>query len=220
MKIIGHRGGTADQTQQNTLKIIDQAIKDHVEAVEIDVRVSSDMVPLLNHDTHVAYEGQQLLIRTTTFQQLRDLKSDLTSLSDVLESAQGKLKLLIEIKPVEPVNPIVKELKRALANGWSAADIEICSFDFQVLKDIHHALPQLAVAVSEPWSGVRAGHRAKILNTKRLIMNQRWLWVGYVRPLANRGYDLTAYTVNNPKRAYKLARIGVGSIVTDYPTKF
>lgn len=219
MKIIGHRGGTAEKNQQNTLNAVKAAIQNGLEAIEIDVRVSRDNVVLLNHDDHVEHDGQSLLIRTSSFKQLKDLKSDITTLSEVFSIAQSKLKLLIEIKPVEPVGPVISVIRQALNHGWQAKDIQLCSFDLSILKALQQDLPQVQLAVSESWSGVRATHRARSLKTKSLIMNQRWLWIGYVRPLANRGYDIAAYVVNDSKRARKLARMGVGTIISDYPKR-
>ncbi len=220
MKIIGHRGGQSDPAKQNTLDSIAQAIKHKIEAVEIDVRVSRDMIPVLNHDNYVNVGDRTLLVRTATLSELKAFKHDLATLTEVLKTAHNKVKLLIEIKPVEPIEPIIGVIKLALNGGFDTKNITICSFDFHILSQVKRTLPEVRIAVSEQWSGVRAGHRARRLNTKHLIMNQRWLWVGYVRPLANRGYDITAFTVNDPKRAERLARMGVGSIVTDYPSKF
>lgn len=81
-------------------------------------------------------------------------------------------------------------------------------------------MPEITLVVNDRWSGVRASRRARRLGTKRITMNHRWLWSGFVKAMAGGGYQLNAYTLNSPRKAARLARHGLYGVVTDFPDRY
>jgi glycerophosphoryl diester phosphodiesterase len=220
MKLIGHRGARG-LAPENTIASLQKALDSGVDEIEIDVRVTADAVPILNHDKLlVSHDGRKVKIANYTYDGLKNLKPDLTSLEEAITFIKRRVPLLVEIKPAEPVTPVTSVIKRYLDNGWKASDFLIGSKSQATLKQFCNVLPDITLVVIERWSAVRATRRARQLNTKRISMNQNVLWRGVIRSLAKRGYLLTPYTLNNVSRAQRWAKHGIHGTITDYPNKY
>jgi glycerophosphoryl diester phosphodiesterase len=220
MLIIGHRGAKG-LAPENTMASLQAGIDAGASTVEIDVRVTKDNVPVLYHDTFIkTTEGKALLIAKNDFLLLQQAKRDLITLEAALQFIDRRVDTIIELKPHEPTTPVIAAIEPRIMKHWLESDIILASKDFKTLLALHKAFPQIPVAVIEPWSGIRARMRAKKLNTKRIIMNQKWLWRGYISATEQAGYKLTAYTLNDPVKGLKWSKAGLYGAITDYPDRF
>jgi glycerophosphoryl diester phosphodiesterase len=145
---------------------------------------------------------------------------DLLTLEEAIEIVNRRRPLLLEVKPRVPTDPIVAVLHNYLKKGWTAKDFLVCSSRFYVLVALQHDIPEIPRVVIERWSGVRGTWRARRLETKRLSMQRKWLWSGFIRSMAGRGWQLYAYTVNDPAVARRYESYGMTGIITDYPDLF
>lgn len=214
LKIISHRGAKG-LAPENTLAAFTKAMRYAVDMIEFDVRVSSDNVPVIHHNSTIEdVSGQKVVIDRTSLSELKEHKPDLATLKEVLETINGAVPLYIEIKSRVNTGPVIDELKH-----YKHAFI-VGSFSQKILVDVRKALPEAELAVTDAWSGVRSRFRAEAVGARTISMNQRWLWRGFVKAVKRSGYQLYAYTVNNPKRARRLAGWGVDGIFTDYPDRF
>ena len=205
MLIIGHRGARG-LAPENTLASLRKALEHRAEMIEFDVRVTSDDVPVLHHDRV-----------KQSYSDLKQHKSDLATLKEVLATIDPKISIYVEVKEGEPIEPIVNVLK---ASQRTAANTYLASKSQATLLALHKSLPDFPTIVIEPWSGVRAHLRAHQLGTKFVAMNQRWLWWGFIRGFKNNGWQLYAYTLNDPAKARRWARHGLAGVITDYPDLF
>lgn len=192
MEIIGHRGAKGI-APENSLEAIRKAIKAKVAMIEVDVRMQASTV-VLSHD--------------------KTMKEQIyCPLTHALNEVQGKVPLNLEIKEQK----VVKQLPKLLKDY--KGDILFSSVKYGILQDIKELLPKSDIALIERWSGVKGVAQAELLKTKRLHMNHRWLWSGFVKSMKTQGYSLYAYTVNDLERAEELKSWGVDGIFTDYPDK-
>lgn len=219
MTIIGHRGARG-LAPENTLASLQIALRHSAQELEFDVRVTRDRVPVLHHDPDIHDSSGNYRISEHTLAELTAHRPDLLTLETLFASLPHSTQLLIEIKPGEPVKPITHVIKKALQNGWRSDKLHVASFSLPVLREIARELPMVGLVVNERWSGVRAARRARSLHTKRLSMNQRWLWFGFIRAMHRQGFQLAAYTVNDPVKARRWRRHGLYGIITDYPDYF
>jgi glycerophosphoryl diester phosphodiesterase len=220
MKIIGHRGARG-LAPENTIASLQKGLQHHVDELEFDLRVTKDGVVVLHHNRDVIDpNGKRRRIARYTYTELLEHKKDLATFTEVMETLDHSTSLYIEVKPGEPIAPIVRLLREYLKKGWKPEDISLGSYSFKTLKALHAALPDLATIVIDNWSGVRATRRARQLGTKQLSMNRYWLWSGFIRATSRGGYQLIAFTVNNPKKAQRWAKHGLYGVVTDYPDRF
>lgn len=220
MKIIGHRGARG-LAPENTIAGLQKALEHHVDELEFDLRLTRDGIVILHHDPFITDpNGERRVIVEHNYQGLLAHKPDLATFDEVLTSIGHAVPLYIEVKPGEPVKPIAIIIKRHLKRGWKADELRLGSFSQKTLLQLHAELPEIEKIVIEKWSGVRASYRARQLGTKRITMNQRWLWWGFIRSVSRGGYKLGAYTLNDPIKARRWARYGLDAVVTDYPDRF
>jgi glycerophosphoryl diester phosphodiesterase len=219
MKIIGHRGARG-LAPENTVLALSHALDHHVDEVEFDVRVTKDSIAVLHHDPAITINGSTLRIAHYTYEELRKHKHDLTSLESALDFINAKCRPHIEIKPGEPIEPIIRVVQKFLDSKiYTIRDFLFASKSQAILRTIHKAFPGAEMVVIESWSGIRARRRARELGTTRLSMKATWLWSGFLKPMAKRGYQITPYTLNNPAKARRWSRYIYG-VITDYPNLF
>lgn len=219
MVIIGHRGA-AGLAPENTIAAIEAVLASGADAIEIDIRITADGTPVLSHNEYIlGQNGQKLLIRKCNYVDLRAHKPDLASLTQAVQAIKRTKPLLIEIKRGEPVDVLIALLQAYLQQDYQANDFAVLSFDQTALRAVHHAIPELPLVINDSWSGVRARLRADELGTKRINMNARWLWGGFIRAIHHSGYQLAPYTVDDPIRIRKWAPYLYG-IITNHPERF
>lgn len=216
MKIIGHRGAKG-LAPENTIESLKIALSLHADEIEFDVRVTQDSIPILHHDNAITMAWQKVAINSVTYSELKKCKPDLVTLDEALEFLKNKTILMLEIKPHEPAEFVLPIIRKHLASGLREDTLLIASFDYAVLKTIKRELPGVTLVVIERWSGVRATRRARALGTKRLTMNHLWLWSGFIHLIHKSGFQLCAYTLNNPKKATKWHKRGLYGVITDFP---
>jgi glycerophosphoryl diester phosphodiesterase len=214
-KIIGHRGA-AGLTEENTLASIQAALDANVDQVEVDVRVTNDGQVVLVHDEQI--NGTS--VTQHTFTQLKAKMPNLCTLHEAITLINRQKPLIIEIKPNETTEPIIKIVQEFLAKGWQSADFLVASFDQKSLRAVHNTLPSLILIVIESYWSIKAVRRARQLQTRYITMNHRYMWWGFVRIMHQRGYQLSCYTLNDPGRARHLAKHGLYAIITDFPDRF
>jgi glycerophosphoryl diester phosphodiesterase len=193
MEIIGHRGAMGLATE-NSLDGISKALSFKADVIELDVRMQTGILVL----SHGPINKTQVYC----------------PLAQALNQVTGKAPLNLEIKESRVVN----HLKKAL-EGYKG-DIIFSSFKYRILQDIKKVFPDAEIANIEKWSGIRAVTEATLLDTKRIHINEKWLWSGFVHSMNKQGFKLYAYTVNSPERAKELEDWGVVGIFTDYPDRF
>lgn len=219
-KVIGHRGAMG-LAPENTVASMQKALEYGVQEIEIDARVTRDGIVVIAHNETITDQaGQQLIIQEHSYTELRQHKADLATLEDIIRCIDRAVPVIIEIKPKVAPEPVITIVKQFLDAGWQAGDFLFASFDFKVLLAVQRALPAITLVVNEHWSGVRATYRAGRLKTKRLAMNRRILWPGFISYLRLRGYELYPYTLNDPKQSKRMQKYGLAGFYTDYPDYF
>ena len=220
MKIIGHRGARG-LAPENTVVALGKAIEHGVDEVEFDVRVTKDGYVILHHDEDLCDpNGNHINIGRSNLAELRAHKPDLAILEEAILVINHRASMLIEIKPGIDIKPVVAVIENALETGWKTDEITFCSFSIELLKKLKRLLPDIKIMVIERWSGVRATHNARRLNTRLISINQHVLWWGFIKVMKSGGYNLYTYTLNNPAKAQRWAKYGLAGVITDYPDLF
>lgn len=215
MKIIGHRGAKG-LAPENTLVGLKKALGHHADALEFDLRITANGIVILHHDPEITdASGTKLKISEHSYKDLKVHKPDLATFEEVLRTIDSKAHLVIEVKPDEPIQPVVSIIKSSRRDKLSLA-----SFSQKTLLELNKELPDIEKIVIEKWSGVRAGRRMRQLGTKQVLMNQRWLWWGFIRSVSRNGWKLYAYALDDPAKARRWAKWGLAGVVTDYPDRF
>jgi len=219
MLVIGHRGAKG-LAPENTLQGLEKALEHHVDAIEIDIRVTKDGVPVLLHDEQASdAAGNKLRVSECSQAELKAHKPEMPTLTEAIELVNRRVPLVIELKPKEPTEPVIKVIREFLGRGWQAEDLAFISFDFKILKALRREFPHHLLIVDELWSGVRASSRAHRLGSRDISIWAPVLWPGFIRAVS-RNYRLYAFPQNSPKRASRWAKAGLHASITDYPDLF
>lgn len=218
MKIIGHRGARG-LVEENTIPSYERAIELGVDMIELDVRLTSDGVPIIAHDPEL--DGH--VIARAPLERFK-----ITNFYDAVLAINRRVPIYVEIKPGVTPEPVFAVIAKFLNNGWQAEDFLIGSFDQAILRKAHAALPDIQRIVIEGKSALRAMRRAREAHTTIIAMSDRRLWSGLIRALSRRGFTLYSYpkpkydqaVSNDPRHAAKWAAHGLAGVVTDYPDRF
>ena len=104
-QIIAHRGfWNTDGSAQNSLTALLKANEIKTYGSELDIWLSSDGVPVVNHDAHVTLNGEQLIVQDTPIDVLTQVKlsngENLPTLESYLDAFEDwhKTKLIRELK--------------------------------------------------------------------------------------------------------------------------
>src|SRR3989338_977122 len=101
MRIIAHRGASL-RYPENTFLAFDRAIDAGAEALETDVRMSSDGRLILRHEDLIEYRGRLRPVRELSYRQLQTLslgrRQHLPLLEELLDQYGGMIPLILELK--------------------------------------------------------------------------------------------------------------------------
>lgn len=195
MKIIGHRGAAGIQLE-NTIQSIKAALRHGVDAVEFDVHVTSDGVPVVHHDSDLKrLAGDSRRINHMTYNELAQVRlqdgSRIPTLKAVLRLL-GDTPAVVEIKQKDTAENILAAIE---ANACGA--ITITSFLHKELRQLRALRPTLPLFVAEHHRPFEIVEHARMLRATGITINA-WL----LNPLTyyrcrRAGLSIIAYTVNH-----------------------
>lgn len=100
IKIVAHRGDwNLTDRKENTLAAFKSCLNKGIWAVEMDIRWTSDNVPIVHHDASpLRVFGEDFWISEMSFANLRKQIPLIPSLQEIVELFAGKIHLMIELK--------------------------------------------------------------------------------------------------------------------------
>ena len=229
--IIGHRGAY-NSAPENTLIAFRKAAQLGARWVEIDVRLSSDKVPVIFHDDEVnRTTNGQGPVGSFSLKSLKQLDAGSyyhtafsgekipTLLETISLCIELNLGMNIEIKPnygqaaetVTAVLEIINQFQELLKGN-----VLFSSFDFLCLEALINFSPEwpralLVNDLNNDWLA-----NTKALECYALNPNYNCLTsIENIKLVLDSGLRIIPFTVNHISKAEKLLRLGVHSIITD-----
>lgn len=233
MHIIGHRGARGE-APENTLAGFQLAIDAGVSGIELDVRVSADGHLIVLHDPKVDrttwHRGP---VRGFTMAELGlldarrntpgwHMKTGVPSLEEVVAMAPADMAFQFEVKPDRrPVmHRLAHNLVKFVRDHQMAKRVVITSQHggfLRMIADMDSSLSRGYVAQYRYQQPLR---RSRALGCQWLIANYSLVNERLVAKARRREINLSVWTVNDLDEADRLHRLGIKSIITDYPTRF
>lgn len=227
--VVAHRGGSS-LAPENTLAAYRAAIGRGDRAVECDVHLSADGVPVVIHDPKLGRttDGRGL-VRRRSLRSLRRLDAGgwwsgayqgeaVPTLEEVLDIAKNRAVVFLELKQgrglVAAVQKVIDERPE------QRQQIVLISFDGRLLREASKRLPDLPRML---LFKKRARYGRNML---RLARRARATMVGLdfdkvrardVHLAHKRAMPVYAYTVNDLPRVATLVRMGIDGVITDRP---
>ncbi|HEX8474920.1 MAG TPA: glycerophosphodiester phosphodiesterase [Pyrinomonadaceae bacterium] len=244
--VIAHRGG-AGLWPENTAYAFEHAKAAGVDVIEMDVRSTSDGVPVVIHDATVdrTTDGNGR-VADKTLGQLKALDAGYRWSADGGRSfpVRGKgitvptveevftslrdMRFIIEPKP--DVRSPVEPLCRAIREHGMSDRIIVGSFNQTILDEFRQTCPGVATSaspaeVSKFLALYKAGLSTSYSPTMQALQvpeNAAGLHVlsrGFVEAAHERNLAVHAWTVNEASVMSRLLDMGVDGIMTDYPDR-
>ncbi len=229
LALVGHRGA-GGLAPENTLPSFELALALGVDAIELDVHLSQDGIPVVIHD--------HTLDRTTnghgpvavhTVAQLKALDASgpfratypdarIPTLEEVLSWARGRTRVVIELKGTE--NPhLVPRTLDLVREYCLTEDVLLISFDHAALVEARRLVPEirtgaLYVARLADPVGLAAACGA-------IALCPHWSMVtpDDVRKAHEAGLAVCVWTANDPHEVAAALRSEVDAVTTDFPDR-
>jgi glycerophosphoryl diester phosphodiesterase len=214
--IVAHRGASF-VSRENTLAAFEKAIETEADAVECDVRRTADGILILHHDGSI---GHQVIAETSYDSLFAEAKSQgfvLASLTELLASAKGRIKLDIELKERGYEDQVAAMIREA---AFDRDDIVVTSFLPDVVANMSIQLPttRCGLLIGMGWRGLSPILAAKKCNAAFVAVDARFLRFGFATRLLRAGLPIWAWTVDDAHRIGQLlAMSGVEAVITNRP---
>lgn len=222
-RIVAHRGG-GRLAPENTLGGLRRAAALGFKAVEFDVMLAADGVPVLIHDeTTERTTGVKGRVTAMTAAQLANLDAGDGEGVPTFESAAILCRKLglwanVEIKPAAGYETATGEaVARRARELWRGAALPplLSSFSVLSLLAAQEAAPELPRGglckdIPESWEAT-----LRRLGCVSLHASHQALTEKQVRAVRAAGYALACWTVNEPAIARRLLDWGVDCVITD-----
>jgi len=233
-EIVAHRG-VPTEAPENTIPSFERAIALGANAVELDVRLTRDRVPVVYHyfylDEVTPLSGP---IFDYTYDQLQDVEvlssgssknkgCRISTLREILETLGGRIDLEVEIKgPEAESSGIIGSILLDFEHLWQT--IEITSYEPALLLDIKKLCPGLPTDLlfprSEEWMGLdvvayMAAHRARLAGARAVHLHPTQLAPEVVSTVRSLGVEIHAWDVNDEESLNRVVKLDIPKICTD-----
>ncbi len=231
MILFGHRGARGE-APENTLPGFRYARQLYLEAVEFDVRLSSDNELVVINDETVDRttngRGKVSGMRASQLANL-DARADfprwpdpagVPSLDDVLDACSGMQRLAIELKPEggRRERKACEILVSTLERRWIPDFVTVTSFEASALETIGKLAPRLARGYIAAFDDEEHLLTAVRLGCQQIDLPLRTGSADTVEMAHVNGMRVTGWLGNTPEEILTLAEWGVDAIMSDYPS--
>lgn len=226
--VIAHRGATR-RAPENSLAAFEAAIAAGADMVELDVRLTADGVLVVHHDS----TARGIPISRLTYQQLRERREAMTTLSDAAALCRSRISVDIEIKTPGIEARVVELVMSTLDPG----QVVVTSLHAGVIAAIKTLEPRLVCGLllgpghqrvrtelfsNNPFDWLERSNADFVLPHQLLIPLGRATRPAsrpaLLRRLSARGTPVVVWTVNGPDRIFRyLKDPRIAGVITDVP---
>lgn len=223
--ITAHRGASL-AAPENTLSAVRQAIADGATYVEFDVQLTADGRLVVNHDADLMrVAGVPLVISETTFDELRavdvgtpfDAKfagERLPTLDEVIDTAKGKVKLVVELKSYQAdASKLVADVVETLQDRDLVDGAVVMSLKYDEVRQVERLAPEI---VSGFVASATLGDISK-LQADFLAVSKAQATDPFVAASHSQGKQVYVWTVDDPGEMSTMIDRGVDNIITNDP---
>lgn len=211
-EIIAHRGASRERPE-NTLAAFRRAMELGADAVELDVHVTSDGVPVVHHDPAIAVAaGGTLEIHRMRADAVRRAMVDgepVPTLREVLALLDGKLLAYCELKGRGSCEATIAVLAERRARA------AVHAFDHREVRTARALSPDIPRGVLEASYPLDALHAARSVAARDLWRHRDHVDKELIDTAHAAGIRVIAWTVNDAASLSRLAAWGIDGLCTD-----
>lgn len=217
-RIISHRCG-GRLAPENTLAGLDAAMAVGCRAVEFDVMLTRDRVPVLMHDETLARTtGLPGRLADIAFAELRAAAPHVPTLAEAIALCRRLgMWVNVELKPAQGQEALTGDIVGAwLAEHWEGKGV-ISSFSLAAARSARKRLPAAAFALLASALPADWRERCAEIGAIAVHLAARHVTRRTAADLGEAGVPWACYTVNSRRRAERLFSLGCAAIFTDRP---
>lgn len=225
-EVIAHRGfWKTDGSAQNSIAALMKADSIRVYGSEVDLWISSDGIPVVNHDSDVTLNGEKLIVQDTPLSTLRKVKlangETLPTVEEYLDAFErcNYTKLIIEFKThksKEQEDLLAEKVMNMVRDRGLQDRVEYISFGLNFVQQVRKLDP------NAPVYYLNGDLSPKALSTMKLsgfdyhynVIFQKPEWIKEAHIL---GQKVNVWTVNKAEDIQKVIDLEVDYITTDEP---
>lgn len=228
--VFGHRGAKA-YAPMNTIPAYELAFEQGAVGIELDVHRSKDGHPVIVHDFTVdsTSDGEGDVVQKT----LAELKAldagswfsdefagvQIPTLDEVFESVGDKLLINVEIKFMEQETDGVEQVVADCISRHNMSErVIVSSFNPFTLKNFRAIMPDVMIGFLYMANMGTEALMADVPHAARHPY-ENMIDEAYMQWAREHNYYVNTWTVNDPKRAKELQKLGVNCAITDTPDK-
>ncbi len=238
--VVAHRGAS-HAAPENTLSAFKLAWEEGADAIEGDFFLTKDQKIVCTHDRTTQRLNKKKLkldVAKSTLAELRALdvgswKNEkwkgerMPTLAEVMDTVPDGKKIYIEVKCGAEIVPFLKPA--IAASGLKPEQIVIISFQKAVILNAKIAMPNLKACwlcsfKREKKTGEMKPTEVEVVKSLSTMKadglscgDHSSLTAGFFNRVRAAGYETHCWTVDDPKRAKQLAKLGMHSITTNRP---
>jgi glycerophosphoryl diester phosphodiesterase len=236
MHIAAHRGSSGS-APENTLAAFRRATDEGADMIELDVRFSRDLYPVVIHDrTLRRTTNGRGRVHSSPWQYLRSLDAGgwfaprfagerIPLLSDVFDILPPEMPINVEVKTDgdrRPLPVLVDRLAELLRHCARRRPVIVSSFNHRFLMQFAplagpFALGALLLPVRH--TVLRPSTVARRLGATTVIYSRAQLRRRHVDDAHAHGIRVGVYTVNTPVQLRRVKGYGVDLVFTDFPSR-
>lgn len=226
MLIFAHRGASGE-APENTLLAFREAIKQGVDAIELDVQLLRTGELAVIHDETVN--------RTTdgtgdvAGYNLDDIKKldagdgqKIPLLHEVIDLADKSVAVNIELKGAKTAKPVAAEISKYLNNhGWNEEQFLVSSVSKKELKLFKKLMPNIKIGtIISRKTYLTTLPNAIRLNADFVVLELNHIYERQIKKAHRKGIKVYIFTINTKKELEKVKQLGIDGIFTDNPGRF
>jgi glycerophosphoryl diester phosphodiesterase len=219
-KIISHRGRTSKNSEDNTLKAVNDAINLKIDMVEVDIRRTKDFQVICFHDPVL----NGMALKDMTYSEIIELNPNIPTLEQVLLLSRDKIEVDIEFKE----QGYEKEVISMILDYFNYENFIVKSFNIDVVKKVKEIDEKIKV-------GMLLGSEISFSQLLEVVYESLFLYkfnesgadfispyyklyeAGWINRFVSQGIPIQVWTVNDQDLLKTLIHQDIDSVVTDTP---
>lgn len=223
VQIAVHRGDTS-YAPENSLPALLSAMDKGIQVAELDVQMTKDGVAVLNHDSDLRrMAGVRKRIADMTSAEVSQLSIgrdengypvQIPLLSSVLAETQGKIKLLLDLKPNgSSSEALAEEVVHLIKEAGMEEEVRVQSFDGVALGRIRELAPEIKIGRILFF----ALGDLSVLDVDFYTIEQVMLTDFLINKAHADGREVWVWTVNTRRDMKEVLKYPIDGMITDAP---
>ncbi|AYE33653.1 glycerophosphoryl diester phosphodiesterase membrane domain-containing protein [Clostridium septicum] len=220
--VTAHRGSTM-KAPENSISSIKQAIFEEADYAEIDVMTTKDNIVVLFHDlTLKRINKSNLAIKDMTFEETQKVDNGsyfsekfagekIPTLEEVLKLAKGKIKLNIELKPMQENEKLAEEVVKLVKKYDMENEVVITSLNYDILQETKNLTNKIPVGyILMAGVGDLTKLNVDFLSVEKSVLKSKLV---YAMHALNK--EVHVWTINDIDEIEEVISLGADNIITD-----